>query len=505
MSNEQDLQDQVAFWNEQAAAGDIPYHELEARIYQAAEALKKEFDEERLTQDEYKARRKLLVLKDAAGQRWRLLVDGTWRQQTPQGEWRLPGEPYIPRPTPPPPPEPEKRKPGAVIVAFVAAIVLLAVCGLLVSIFSISGPTPTPTYPPLPSIPSTQAKVPTDTPSPLTSTPIPTPTPGITPPTDTPSPTAKPTSTPGVTLSAPTFSPPATNTPFPPPATATPTPSPTPTPYGVIAYAAFDDIVADTYNIYLRAWPDLKVIQTVPKAGQPAVSRDGHLLAYRSWDTNHQGILTINLQSQEVSPDVIGPLEAMHPAWSPAGRLVFTANNGPDQKWRLYLSGRSLPIDGSMEGPAWVNDSRLAFHGCVVAGCGLFTANIDGSDLRRLTDNGHDRNPAPSPSGERLAFMSDRAGNWDIYLIAADGFQAAPTRLTNDPATDGLPTWSPDGRWIAFVSERGGKWAMWMMPAEGGEPRRLFDMEGSPHGSMIDGTPSQAGWLQEQVSWFVKF
>jgi hypothetical protein len=372
------------------------------------------------------------------------------------------------------------------ILVILAVAVLLGGGGLLVN--NLLKRTPTPTKAPIAQV--TFTPTPTDT---LIPTPSFTPTPGITPPADTPPPTFTSTLIPEIT--PPTPEPTATDTPMPPP----PPPS-RPTPYGVIAYAAFDEEVG-IYNIYLRTWPELNVTQTIPKAGQPAVQRNGRKLAFRSWDTGRQGILIMDLQSQNVS-EATNILEAMHPAWSPSESLVFTANNTPDRKWHLYVNGQMVPIDGSLEGPAWLDNNRLAFHGCVAEGCGLFIANADGSGLHRLTTSNRDLNPAPSPAGDRLAFMSDRDGNWDIYLLAADGSQATPTRLTTSPAVDALPAWSPDAHWIAFVSDRGGRWAVWMVPAAGGEPQHLFDMEGSPNGFVIDGPPSQTGWLQEQVSWF---
>jgi Tol biopolymer transport system component len=48
-----------------------------------------------------------------------------------------------------------------------------------------------------------------------------------------------------------------------------------------------------------------------------------------------------------------------------------------------------------------------------------------------------------------MAFVSDRDGNGEIYVMNADG--SAQRRLTRNPASDGPPVWSPDGRKIAFV------------------------------------------------------
>lgn len=98
-------------------------------------------------------------------------------------------------------------------------------------------------------------------------------------------------------------------------------------------------------------------------------------------------------------------------------------------------------------------------------------------NLGRLTnDPAAEENPAWSPGWTRIAFQSNRNGNWDIFTIradcdpkAADAATACDLRqLTNDPADDMLPAWSPDGRWIAFVSTRSGTADIYLAPSGGG-------------------------------------
>ena len=72
----------------------------------------------------------------------------------------------------------------------------------------------------------------------------------------------------------------------------------------------------------------------------------------------------------------------------------------------------------------------------------------------------------------QIAFVSDRDGNSEIYVMDTDGQN--PQRLTDNPAVDNSPSWSPDGKRIAFVSQRGNHWQdIYMMDADGGNRRRL--------------------------------
>ena len=68
--------------------------------------------------------------------------------------------------------------------------------------------------------------------------------------------------------------------------------------------------------------------------------------------------------------------------------------------------------------------------------------NADGSGQTRLTDNDRsDFEPAWSPDGAMIVFISTRDGNREIYVMNADG--TGLTRLTNDATFDYEPAWSP--------------------------------------------------------------
>jgi Tol biopolymer transport system component len=237
---------------------------------------------------------------------------------------------------------------------------------------------------------------------------------------------------------------------------------------------------------------------------QPQFRQDGNLLAVNGdGASNMEHLVTMNASGGDRS-EVSDYSEDALPSWSPDGSIVtYSSSAWGDGKTRLAIvhdmygkQWKWIPMGNSqIEGqfPFWMPDGRIVYHGCDYmggGGCGLFWVTPDGGGYHRITD--HDSDTAPAGSGSRVAFMSNRDGNWEIYVVGING--GALKRLTTSGSQDGLPAWSPDGQHIAFVSDRSGSWAIWVMNSDGSNQRKLFDLGGG-YGS------GDRSWVNERISW----
>jgi tricorn protease len=107
----------------------------------------------------------------------------------------------------------------------------------------------------------------------------------------------------------------------------------------------------------------------------------------------------------------------------------------------------------------------------------IWIADDDGSNVRRLTVNqARDVFPRFSPDGSQIAFSSNRAGNYDVYVMSALG--GRPRQLTFHSADDMVVGWTPDGRKVLFTSSRDagvfpGVTTLFEVPVDGGMPQPI--------------------------------
>ena len=166
----------------------------------------------------------------------------------------------------------------------------------------------------------------------------------------------------------------------------------------------------------------------------------------------------------------------------------------------LLLSGVVLLVNVRAQA---TKQARVTFNSDRDGNWEVYVMDADGKNPRNLTNNpGDDLFPAWSPDGQRIVFTSLRDGNNEIYVMGAAGRN--PYRLTNNPAFDICPVWSPDGQRIAFASLRDGNWEVYVMDADGKNPRNLTNNSaGDEHPDWFDPAygVSPAGKLKARWGW----
>jgi Tol biopolymer transport system component len=154
---------------------------------------------------------------------------------------------------------------------------------------------------------------------------------------------------------------------------------------------------------------------------------------------------------------------------APDGRAVaFDARPGGDYRiyFRSIFDTQQFRFELAGEQGDWSPDGqRLVYRSGRDNKAGLWISNRDDTGHTNVTQDGSDAFPAWSPDGSTLAFSRTLYGNQDIYLVNVDGSNLR--RLTEDPGHDVLPTFTPDGQLI-FRSDRSGAWAIWKMAGDGG-------------------------------------
>lgn len=119
----------------------------------------------------------------------------------------------------------------------------------------------------------------------------------------------------------------------------------------------------------------------------------------------------------------------------------------------------------------------------------LYIKRVDGVAVTQLTsDPSADIQPVFSPDGTKVAFASNRMGNWDIWVISVEG--GAAIQITTERADEVHPTWSPDGSRLAYCSlpVGGGPWELWISSSGAGPTRKFVGFGVFPQWAPVDDT-----------------
>lgn len=218
-----------------------------------------------------------------------------------------------------------------------------------------------------------------------------------------------------------------------------------------------------------------------PKANssefEPAYSRNGSHMAF----VQSRGNLNLKLvirdlkTGQEAVFDAGGGFSGMHsPAFRPGADRVFFSipAKGGQQLVSVNLQAQDRQEVTTWAGitnwPTFSHDGReVLFASSKDGDFEIYVMAADGTNLRRLTEStGRDTRPQFSPDGSLISFVSVRDGNPEVYVMDRNGNQVR--RVTNHPERDDYPCWHPNGRQLVLMSERLGKLDLYLVDVDEG-------------------------------------
>ena len=255
--------------------------------------------------------------------------------------------------------------------------------------------------------------------------------------------------------------------------------------------SARDPNFPEIYQLSVTGGPQVNLTRSRATDQGPAYSSDGGLLAFH---TNRDGNFEIYVK--DLDADTLTNVSSfatggeLFPTWSPdASRLGFSSNRDGNTEIYVMNSDGTAPTRLTNHPaqdalPDWSPDgSRIAFNSNRDQPVAvpdhppeseIYLVDPDTAVLTRLTDvPGIDAGASWSPDGSKIAFHSNRSGNFEIYVMSAGGGGA--TRITDSPASDTFAAWSPDGTRLSFTSNRddAANPDVYVMKADGTDITRL--------------------------------
>jgi hypothetical protein len=177
------------------------------------------------------------------------------------------------------------------------------------------------------------------------------------------------------------------------------------------------------------------------------------------------------------------------------GGRLFCYTLPADPFWGLRVvdvatgAFEDLPRDDHSFSPTWnpANPFQIVYDGDL----SLISLDLSSGATWPLTGDLADHSPAFAPEGSRIAVSYYQHDHWEIHTLNADGsnrvrLTRTPWRVIGDQLLAGqeprswnnvAPAWSPDGISIAYLTDRSGAWEIWLMAADGSNQRPLLSAE----------------------------
>jgi Tol biopolymer transport system component/DNA-binding winged helix-turn-helix (wHTH) protein len=250
----------------------------------------------------------------------------------------------------------------------------------------------------------------------------------------------------------------------------------------------------DTRDLYVveRDGTELRRVTSFnSNLGGPVWEADGkHLLFWKKTQHSPWSSDLYRVSATGSAPERLqfGSNDAGHVALAgKARRLAFVKNIFDANIWKISLpekpGGNKIPpakldLSSRVEmNPAFSPDGkRLAFVSDREGSLAIWVANPDGSGATRVVEVEDSASLSWSPDASEIAYASRHESRGHIYTVNLASGQRR--QVTHGSYEDASPSWSADGKWIYFASPRSGQWNIWKVPTTGGEPVQVTTNRG---------------------------
>jgi len=170
--------------------------------------------------------------------------------------------------------------------------------------------------------------------------------------------------------------------------------------------------------------------------------------------------------------------------WILMGAVALAAHGSNEDHALPQPPARQISIDTNQG--TWLSPDTSPDGGTIVFELlgDLFTVDAHGGSARALTAGmAFDSQPVFSPAGHEIAFVSDRSGAENVWIIAADGSNPRQLTTRDDNSVFASPAWSADGKSIFvshYRSELNG-FELWQVDVASGATRLLIPMKKDPN------------------------
>ncbi|BAS26782.1 hypothetical protein LIP_0925 [Limnochorda pilosa] len=187
-----------------------------------------------------------------------------------------------------------------------------------------------------------------------------------------------------------------------------------------------------------------RLTETKANERSPVWAPDGRHIAFRSDAGGNWDLCVMDTATGQITQVTSHPGADAFPTWSPNGTHLSFQSDRSRGRWTIWTVPVRYGADGSISG---VGEARM-----------LVPAGPEGASYVE---------PAWSPSGDQIAFVSNAGGDWDIWVAPvvwsdAEPWAAEPLPVRMPgPSAEKHPAWDPTGDRVAFVSDQGGSWNLW--------------------------------------------